>query len=154
MQLHQNTYRPNVGTNVHRSYRYLKSKNVCKPRKKPWWMTRTDMVWFLCFRWRFGLQRHDKIEDVLFYVPMLLLLILATSPWGLSELWGGGVPTSDIDHSGPRIRHLFLCTLISPPHPLLLPSDFPYPPSSSPSCTRTGSSAHLGITHLLPSISR
>ena len=44
----------------------------------------------------------------------MLLLILATSPWGLFELWGGGFPTSDIDHSIPRLRWLLLRTLIGP----------------------------------------
>ena len=38
----------------------------------------------------------------------MLLLILSNSPWGLSKLRGGGVPTSDIDPSGPRICHLLL----------------------------------------------
>ena len=51
---------------------------------------------------------------------LLLLLILATSPWGLSKLWDGGVPTSDIDHSRPRIRRLLFRSLINgtaPPSP-------------------------------------
>ena len=39
---------------------------------------------------------------------MLLLLILTTSAWGLSELRGGDIPNSDIFHSAPRIRRLFL----------------------------------------------
>ena len=39
---------------------------------------------------------------------MLFLLVLATSPWGLSKLWGGGVPTSNIEHSGPRLHRLLL----------------------------------------------
>ena len=50
---------------------------------------------------------------------LLLLLILSTSPWGLSELLGGGFPTSDIDHSGPRIRRLLLL--------LIYPSAPPFP---------------------------
>ena len=45
---------------------------------------------------------------------LVLLLILSTIPWGLSKLWGGGVPTLDIDHSGPRICRLLLRTLINP----------------------------------------
>ena len=49
-----------------------------------------------------------------------LMLILATSPWCLSELWGGGVPTLDIDHSRPRLRRLLFRTLIWPV--------LPYPP--------------------------
>ena len=47
----------------------------------------------------------------------LLLLILVTSPWGLSELWGGGVPTPDIDHSGPSLCRLILRSLIIGPAP-------------------------------------
>ena len=31
-----------------------------------------------------------------------------TSPWGLFKLWGDGVSTLDIEHSGPRIRSLLL----------------------------------------------
>ena len=58
-------------------------------------------------------------------------MILSNSPWGLSELWGGGVPTSDIDHSGPRIRRSLIRTVINPPVPPLLPSDVSSPPSSS-----------------------
>ena len=62
---------------------------------------------------------------------LLLLMILSTSPWGLSELWGGGVPTLEIHHSGPRIRCLLLRTLINPPRPPLFFSYVPSPPSSS-----------------------
>ena len=54
------------------------------------------------------------------HLLMLLLLLLATSPQGLYELWGCGVTTSDIDHSGPRLRRLLLCILLigpSPPSP-------------------------------------
>ena len=43
---------------------------------------------------------------------LLLLLILVTCPLVLPELWGGGVPTSVIDHYGPRLRRLLLRTLI------------------------------------------
>ena len=50
----------------------------------------------------------------------MLLLLLATSPWGLSKLWGGGVPTSYFDHYWPRLCHLFLLRL-----PIV-----PVPPSS------------------------
>ena len=32
-----------------------------------------------------------------------LLLIMATCMWGLYKLYGVGIPTSDIDHSAPRI---------------------------------------------------
>ena len=39
---------------------------------------------------------------------LLLLLVPATSAWGLSELWGGGIPTSDIDHSAHRLWRLAL----------------------------------------------
>ena len=53
---------------------------------------------------------------------LLLLLILATSPWGLSRLWGGGVPTLEIDHSGPRIRRLLLRSLIIGLAPLSPPA--------------------------------
>ena len=50
----------------------------------------------------------------------MFLLLLATSPWGLSKLWGGGVPTPDIDHSGPRLSCLLFCILLIgtvPPSP-------------------------------------
>ena len=49
----------------------------------------------------------------------MLLLILATSPWGFSELWGGVVPTLDIGHSGPILHRLLLRTLVEtiPPSP-------------------------------------
>ena len=40
-----------------------------------------------------------------------------TSPWGLSELWGGGVPYSEIDHSGPRLRRLLSYSLLIEPAP-------------------------------------
>ena len=56
------------------------------------------------------------------YPWVVLLLILSASPWGLSELWGGGVPTSDMDHSGPRThRLLLLFNLALLPHLFLLP---------------------------------
>ena len=45
---------------------------------------------------------------------LLLLLILATSTWEFSELWGGEAPTSDIDHFIPMICRLLLHTLIEP----------------------------------------
>ena len=41
-----------------------------------------------------------------------MLLLLDTSTWGLSNLWGVGVPTSDIDHSRPRLRCLLLRSLL------------------------------------------
>ena len=56
---------------------------------------------------------------------------MSTIPWGLSELWGGGVLTSYIDHSGPRIRRLLLRSIINPPCPPLLSSYVPSHPSSS-----------------------
>ena len=55
------------------------------------------------------------------YLLNFLLLVMDTSPWGLSEIWGGWVPTSDIDHSGPRLRRLLLLfSLALPPHLFLL----------------------------------
>ena len=53
---------------------------------------------------------------------LILLLILATSPWGLYGLWDVGVPTSDINHSRPSIRQLLLRTLIIWSTPTYLPS--------------------------------
>ena len=45
-------------------------------------------------------------------------VLLATSPWGLSKLWGGDVPTSNIYHSGPRLCRLLLYRfLIEPTSP-------------------------------------
>ena len=41
-------------------------------------------------------------------VVVVVLIFLATGPWGVSKLWGGDVPTSDRDPSGPRIRHKFI----------------------------------------------
>ena len=84
-------------------------------------------------------------------VIMLLLFILSISLWGLSKLWGGGVTTSEIDHSGPRINCLMLRTLIKPPPPILLPSYVLSPLSSSPSCLRTWSSTqggHIDLYHV------
>ena len=89
-----------------------------------------------------------------FSMSMFLLLILSTSLWSFSELWGGGVSTSDIELFGPRICRLFLLTLNNPPWPLILTSYILYPLSSSLSCLRTGSSAHPGVTRLRPSIPR
>ena len=55
------------------------------------------------------------------WVMLLLLLVLATSPWCLSELRGSGVLTSGIEHSGPRPRSLLLLfSLALPPHLFLL----------------------------------
>ena len=42
-------------------------------------------------------------------------MLLTTSPRGLSELLGGGVPSSDIDHSRPRIRRLLSHILLIEP---------------------------------------
>ena len=75
------------------------------------------------------------------YTMLILLLILATSTWGYSKLWGGGVPTSDIDHSRPSIRPLLLHTLniwlapSSPPSvqcPACPTVDFYLPPPPPP----------------------
>ena len=61
---------------------------------------------------------------------LFLLLILATSPWGLSKSWGAGVPTLDIDHSGPSLCCLLLRTLIVPaPTCPISPSVFFHPAS-------------------------
>ena len=49
-------------------------------------------------------------------------MLLTTSPRGLSELLGGGVPSSDIDHSRPRIRHLLSHILLIEPAPTSLTS--------------------------------
>ena len=64
-------------------------------------------------------------------------MILATSPWDFSELWGGGVPASDIDHYGLRLYFLLLCTLIesAPPSPsaiqcTIFPAVFFHPAST------------------------
>ena len=83
---------------------------------------------------------------------LLLLMILSTSPWGLSELWGGGVPTLEIHHSGPRIRCLLLRTLINPPRPPLFFSYVPSPPSSSTVLLCMWSSVHPGVTRPRPRI--
>ena len=60
----------------------------------------------------------------------MLLLLLATSPWGLSELWGGRVPTSYIDHYVPRFHRLFLRSLFIGPTPPS-PSAVRFPSSPS-----------------------
>ena len=60
----------------------------------------------------------------------------------------------DIDHSGPRIHCLLLRTCINPPHPPLLTSYAPSPPSSPTACLLTGSSNHSGFTCPRPSIPR
>ena len=39
-------------------------------------------------------------------------VLLATSPCGISESWGGDVPISDSDQCGPRLRRLFWCRLL------------------------------------------
>ena len=91
-------------------------------------------------------QLSTTLQSLLF-----VLLVLSTSPWCLSGLWGGGVPTLDINQCVPRICHLLLRTLINPSWPLLLPSYFPSPPLSSPSCLCTVSSNHPSITCLCPS---
>ena len=53
---------------------------------------------------------------------LLLLLLLTNSPEGLSKLWGGGVPTLDIYHSGPRLCRLLLCSLLIGPAPPSAPA--------------------------------
>ena len=83
------------------------------------------------------------------HLLLLLLLILYNSPWGLSELWVGGVPTSYIDHSGPSICCLLLRTLINPPWTLLIPSYVPSYLSYSPSCLCTWSSAYQHLLYPL-----
>ena len=69
---------------------------------------------------------HGRVEQVLrtFKSYVCLYLLLVTSPYGMYESWGSGVPTSDSDHYGPRLGHLFFCSLIiNPRRPLLLPPD-------------------------------
>ena len=84
---------------------------------------------------------------------LLMLLIMATSPLGLSKLWGGGIPTSYIDHSGPMLRRLLLCSLLiglTPPYSPFFafsasqPSSYVLPPH--------GIHCPLGVTRLCPSI--
>ena len=53
---------------------------------------------------------------------MCVCLLPATSLWGLSELWAGDVPTSDIDHSVPRLYLLLLHRLLIEPDPPYLPA--------------------------------
>ena len=83
------------------------------------------------------------------YTMLILLLILATSPWVLSELWGSGVLTPDIDHSGPRLCRLLLRRLLigTAPHSSPAVWYLSSPPSSFVAST-TGSSAHLGVPRL------
>ena len=66
-----------------------------------------------------------------------MLFILATSPWGLSKLRGGGVPTSYIYHSGPMPCRLLLRAPIelTPPSPPVIrctvsPAIFLHPASA------------------------
>ena len=65
-------------------------------------------------------------------ISMLFLFILATSAWVLLELWGGGIPTSEISHFILRLRRLLLLfNLALPPHLFLLPFlDCSFPPLS------------------------
>ena len=44
-----------------------------------------------------------------------MCVLLDTSPWGFSVWWGGNVPTSGIDHSGPRLYRLLLHSLLIEP---------------------------------------
>ena len=46
-----------------------------------------------------------------------MLLILATSPWGLYKFWGGGVPTLDIYYSVYILHRLLLRIIIGPVPP-------------------------------------
>ena len=52
---------------------------------------------------------------------LCVCVLLSPSPWGFSELWGGGVPTLDIDQSGPRLHPLLLHRLLIEPTPPSLP---------------------------------
>ena len=49
-----------------------------------------------------------EIFDRPYLLFLLFLLFLATSAWGLSELWGVDIPTSDIIHYTPRLCCLVL----------------------------------------------
>ena len=61
-------------------------------------------------------------KDIHQFHPVCLLLY--NSPCGISKSWDGDVPSSDSDHSGPRIHCLLLCRfLLNPPRTLLLTSD-------------------------------
>ena len=53
-------------------------------------------------------QFSGKITSACISNFQVMLLILATSAWGLSELWGGGIPTLGISHSTPRLWRLKL----------------------------------------------
>ena len=53
---------------------------------------------------------------------LLFLLILATSVWNLSKLWGGGIPTLDTEYYSHRLCRLPLhFNLALPPHLFILP---------------------------------
>ena len=61
----------------------------------------------LCLNIKIGWNLLFQMHLGLIFI-MLLLLIMVTSALGLSKLWSGGIPTSDIAHSAPRLRCLLL----------------------------------------------
>ena len=98
-------------------------------------------------------------------VVVVVLIFLATGPWGVSKLWGGDVPTSDRDPSGPRIRHKFIRSYsyysrstLSAHLPMSaqggLLARAPHPLPFRPSCPHTGSFAHPSVTCLRSRIAR
>ena len=108
------------------------------------------------------------LTKLLRYISLLLLFILASSAWGLSELWGGGIPTSDINQSALRLlRLLLLFNLALLPHlflilfsvllftPSLLPPPHLYPLLFQPLCILNRSPTplllrsanHLSVAH-------
>ena len=56
-----------------------------------------------------------------FYMTTVVVVFPATSAWGFSKSWGGGIPTSDIDHSTPRLLSLNITILHSPSTPPFSP---------------------------------
>ena len=67
-------------------------------------------------------RKHPHEKNVLCWRCVCMCVLLATSPWGLSKLWGGGVLTSDIDLFGPRLLRLMLHSLLIAPVPPSLTS--------------------------------
>ena len=100
-------------------------------------------------------------------LPGLLLFVvvfLATGLWGVSKSWGGDVPTTDMEPSGPILVNCYIAIILIPAPPF-----FPLQPMSAwggyllmllpslpfqPSCLYTGSFTDLGITCFHPRIPR
>ena len=70
------------------------------------WNNQQQMDFLLEMIFRKKVDKPDIIISLHIWCPWTwcACVLMYTSPFGVSKSWGGGIPTSDRDRSGPRLR--------------------------------------------------